>query len=1159
MSEAEDTLKIDNHKQFVTTVVTARTPDGRHFVLMGRADPRYGKEAAEAGYKISQGKAKPENFHFDLGGVKFIGGAVDNDDVVGSQEQAIESAGLRELEEEIGFNAQEAIGNGATYQKIGSRYIGGSGEPFEPNEGCWGETTYYNLDLGVSTEEELKKLLDGLSLKDDTMQAMFVDVRDIYSRSGEQGEKLYSINPDVNLTITNRDFDGIAHFDSWTFPNQEEQNGFTYINDNVRGLGFIDLDSIHPPTVDFAYPTDNSILAELFSQKKINIQSANPPVKKCIFLTKNEQKLQEYKEQLGVYGLKITNNPYIEDEATRKSQIEALLSNSPNTVVIREDSDLYDAQEYDRIFKEKGALDANDLAKIVSNKQQDGQQVYNISSVKLYKLEDGELKEYDYLRKVSGRVDLRLLKTDEDNKWWDRIFVNDLTGENYELEREYAGKVSARQLALSDFVEEHVNFTKHRNLAFNPIIMKGSIDFTRSPLELVGSVEKGEFKIDNPFIVRSFGSSSPWAEFMQNFFTNSMQETYLRTSDNRRSGNYFLPPISGIPLHPKADPFHQTTFQYHDICHQALPDLLFTGKDTPENRMVYVAERMMSEAITLIMADMLFVDGVKESGFQYDYSARAINPLYDAIKAQLLEGKQNFSKDELKNKLHDLLLANVKFALLGDKSYFQNCLNDDEKSSVALENYTKTYQHFFTPDLEWTDGNYKDMVQRSKDFADWKEIVGDDLFKRADLPLLDDVTSSIKNKKHKIDLSNYETAVDAVFEEVFESRILPKLEKGQELTTESVRSKGFLRYMVGQMAFYSKYAEVGDIKERGQEMVARLKDTQEFTPQIIEEIRAAFSKDVKTVFQSKRITQTDAKMFEQIYPLFSPRYLSYDYDYNYTKYNSIPEAVKDILQTPEQKLDIPDLPIVVVASRNEFEVKEVTKLMLNKKVTVWSLNQLEKRIDRAAENPIQIYADDSYSRTQTARTKVDAVAKALHEYNGGQLDKNRISIIGSATDFVLHGTKWKKGDDVTKGETNIQPLIGKPFPGHFAWQFSKSCDNEQIACSKAIELAQTPWAAMETTIALRKATDDLSHPPALLHGNIEGQISHSPQAGDYGSSWDNIFIPQSEIENGKGRTYSQMTPEEKNQTSSRAIALKVLIDRLQEKGAKNIKKPFMLG
>jgi hypothetical protein len=51
----------------------------------------------------------------------------------------------------------------------------------------------------------------------------------------------------------------------------------------------------------------------------------------------------------------------------------------------------------------------------------------------------------------------------------------------------------------------------------------------------------------------------------------------------------------------------------HDIFHHvACPDLLYDGSTDDLSKKVQIIHRMMSEALTLIMADVLFVHNAKQ-------------------------------------------------------------------------------------------------------------------------------------------------------------------------------------------------------------------------------------------------------------------------------------------------------------------------------------------------------------------------------------------------------------------------------------------------------------------------------------------------------------------------------------------------------------------
>ena len=66
--------------------------------------------------------------------------------------------------------------------------------------------------------------------------------------------------------------------------------------------------------------------------------------------------------------------------------------------------------------------------------------------------------------------------------------------------------------------------------------------------------------------------------------------------------------------------------------------------------------------------------------------------------------------------------------------------------------------------------------------------------------------------------------------------------------------------------------------------------------------------------------------------------------------------------------------------------------------------------------------------------------------------------------------------------------------------------------------------------------------PVVAHGKWEGQIALEPR-GDGGFGYDPIFIPA-----GSHSTSAQLTAEEKNKISHRALALAALVEELRERG-----------
>jgi hypothetical protein len=143
------------------------------------------------------------------------------------------------------------------------------------------------------------------------------------------------------------------------------------------------------------------------------------------------------------------------------------------------------------------------------------------------------------------------------------------------------------------------------------------------------------------------------------------------------------------------------------------------------------------------------------------------------------------------------------------------------------------------------------------------------------------------------DLSTYESAVPAVFEYLFEKVLVPKLQPIVFMVTdEEAQSNAFRRYMIGQCFLYAAYRHVPGMSERGQRMAACLKQSASFSAADIERIREMYATDVEFLHSAKIITADDQLLYNQICPIFSPRFLSYDFDK--ATYNSVPEAIQAV-------------------------------------------------------------------------------------------------------------------------------------------------------------------------------------------------------------------------------------------------------------------------
>jgi hypothetical protein len=160
----------------------------------------------------------------------------------------------------------------------------------------------------------------------------------------------------------------------------------------------------------------------------------------------------------------------------------------------------------------------------------------------------------------------------------------------------------------------------------------------------------------------------------------------FKSAANRRHNNYFNTLLNpALPLVSKKDAVHEATFMMHDIGHFLIRELIFTGYETTEiEKLVFIAYRMISEATTMMYADVLFTHALKQNNVEYDFIARKIYPLYTTSNL-------DFDRDGILETLEKLVRANVDLALKGDDSKFRE-LGTSEK---ALSEFKEKFCPFF--------------------------------------------------------------------------------------------------------------------------------------------------------------------------------------------------------------------------------------------------------------------------------------------------------------------------------------------------------------------------------------------------------------------------------------------------------------------------------
>ena len=578
---------------------------------------------------------------------------------------------------------------------------------------------------------------------------------------------------------------------------------------------------------------------------------------RVLMLTGNEHKKKEYANFLEkTYGVRLFYRgppEVISDQVARKILSE--MKPTPH-YILREESRLKD----DITKKVLSGLEVVKNPEMFSNNF-----LYNSAHLQVWipkwnknsTLKEIERKEY--FHKVRGYIDST--RKDELNEavfGWDPIFVNAITGRTNLDADSLWGKSSARQLVLADFVTNHLFYKKphtlkhHDNL--NP---KQGVEFSME-------MSVGRFMEENKYL--SNQNLSIWGlDAIKERILN--EGVFFKAGTSRPVRNYFSPPFGGIPLTAKKTDVEETIFMMHDLNHHNIPDLIFDGDDSVKMQNVYVAWRMMSEAMTLVIADMLYADTLVRTDPENEQSVdRRIYPLFKAldIEAQTEKKRQDI--------IRKLLWANTQYAVLGDDSEWKKMVKQGQEGK--LKAYKDHFGKFFIGDHVWTNKNFKNMASKKESYNEWIKTVGKDQFEKAGLLFLSDVVEKIKSRD--ADLSSFKDVVTHVFDEILETRIFPTETSDSVKVDEEERlSRGFRRYMIGQMSFYFRFQELEGISGRAQALAEKIKENEFFDKKLRDEIYNQYKQDVFYVWGMGVITTSAAHNYTQVHPIFPPFYITY--------------------------------------------------------------------------------------------------------------------------------------------------------------------------------------------------------------------------------------------------------------------------------------------
>ncbi len=297
-------------------------------------------------------------------------------------------------------------------------------------------------------------------------------------------------------------------------------------------------------------------------------------------------------------------------------------------------------------------------------------------------------------------------------------------------------------------------------------------------------VDPSKWIVDNPFmsdLCRRFPQYGNMVRFLCN-----ERGLFLKVGNQANQRAYWNSSLNGgLPAYKKADPVHEGTFMLHDLFHFVPTDpLLGNANLSPAHRSTYVAHRLLSEASTLVLADMVAVDdaGLVEHG--YDIAKRKIFPVYESIKKA-----QGAQPD-----LDKLLAANAYFCFTGSTKGFSQL----GASKESLAGFAEKYESIFRDDFLWNVQNYDSMKDERdsnplmSEYYDWLES-------NTDLPTMH-ATDLLAAENGELDITRLLS--------VFRADFMMALNYNKPISEIDRLGLAAQKYLAGQRVAFARFGEL---------------------------------------------------------------------------------------------------------------------------------------------------------------------------------------------------------------------------------------------------------------------------------------------------------------------------------------------------------------
>ncbi len=526
-------------------------------------------------------------------------------------------------------------------------------------------------------------------------------------------------------------------------------------------------------------------------------------IKEIILCTNNGNKIKEFSNVLSNYNIKLSQS---------KSNFKDISPKTMETIIMSEETTL--------------TLKSNSNISISLNNIHDfnGSIVKAKSVLNFSKLNsNGQIEFHVIESETCGLLDTTK-KYELDSFGWDNYFINIETGLSlYELNKKEL-KVFCRQENLANFIVNNIYYKTRNDLNFNPQNQMNTIEYNKNVLNFIEN---------NKYINNVYSKELG----LINLFKKAIHHGgFFKSPKNRREKNYWLPGLNaGIPLVKKKDEIHEITFMVHDLCHFIFPDIFISTNNKNMEFKKYVNFRLASEAFTMVLADMVFIDHLVKSGYEYDFSKRKIYPLFKTL---------NIDSSKI-NDIKKLLLANWEYCSTGKITKYLKLAKCPKEFMKAFEPFHLKYRTFFDEDYNWTEANFENMYNERQNIFNFLE-----------------------NKPKSIEI-NLTSDFDM-------KKMLNKFIDGLKYSgnTENYLNESFARYFWGQSYIFEKFNFISETKIVKQKFYKLLNENN--INKNFDKLQHLYTEYLNILLEKKLINQDDFLTYQEIYPMFKPVYVFYD-------------------------------------------------------------------------------------------------------------------------------------------------------------------------------------------------------------------------------------------------------------------------------------------